>query len=73
MSTVGTKCINTLINSCFNLYYTVFTETSVCYSVQVAYSIGTLKEYGISSAGGISFITISLLAIVSAAFSLTLT
>lgn len=73
MSTVGTKRINTLINSCFNLYYTIFTETSVCYSVQVAYSIGTLKKYGISSAGGISFITISLLAIVSAAFSLTFT
>lgn len=72
MSTVGTKRINTLINSCFNLYYTIFTETSVCYSVQVAYSIGILKEYGISSVGGISFTAISLLALGSVAFPLTL-
>lgn len=69
MSTVGTKCINTLIIPCFNLYDTSFTETSVCYHVQVAYSFGTLKDGRISSVGGISFPMISISAIVSAAFS----
>lgn len=68
MSTLGTKCINTLIIPCFNLNYTSFTKTSVCYHVQVAYSFGTLKDGGISSVGGISFFMISISAIVSTAF-----
>lgn len=46
MSTVGIKGINTLIIPCFNLHYPSFTETSVCYHVQVAYSFGTLKMVG---------------------------
>lgn len=69
MSTVGTKCINTLINPCFNLCYTIFTETPVCFNAQVSYSFGTLKEGGISSVGGISFLMISVSALVSIAFS----
>lgn len=48
MSTAGTKCMNTLIIPSFNLYYSSFAETSVCYHVQVAYSFGPLKDCGIS-------------------------
>lgn len=69
MSTVGTKCINTLIDPFFNLHYTTFTETSVCFNVKVSYSFGTLKEGGISSVGGISFLMISISALVSTVFS----
>lgn len=45
------------------------TETSVCYHVQAAYSFGTLKDGGISSVGGISFLMVSISAIVPTAFS----
>jgi len=69
MSTVGTNCINIFIILRFNFYYTSFTETSVCYHVQVAPSFGTLKDAGISSVGGISFLRISISALVSTAFS----
>lgn len=60
--------MNTLINPCFNLYYSSFTETSVCYHVQVAYSFGPLEDCGISSVGGISFLMIPASARVSYSF-----
>lgn len=61
--------MNTLIIPCLNLHYMSVTETSVCYHVQAAYSFGTLKDGGISSVGGISFLMVSISAIVPTAFS----